>query len=222
VNPKTAAFRVDGAIGTTLRSYESFSGFSRTAAMASAPLPPSRGARLTQSAIVQADEPNSLACDALPFAPPVPPRRRHRHAQFAVRSKHSVISRQVHLRPRHQRRNPCDQVQPDHVAAQPFQLGAMMWLDVDAGMPGESSRVGRAARLALLLDLWLPGRTSLQRERPARTHGNTSLVREVPQPLTVPQAINQVWSMDFMHDNLDDGRQHLPFNVLDDFNCEGV
>ena len=32
------------------------------------------------------------------------------------------------------------------------------------------------------------------------------LVREVPQPLVVPEAINQVWSMDFMHDNLDDGQ----------------
>jgi len=44
------------------------------------------------------------------------------------------------------------------------------------------------------------------------------LVREVPQPLAVPEAINQVWSMDFMHDNLDDGRQYRLFNVLDDFN----
>ena len=28
------------------------------------------------------------------------------------------------------------------------------------------------------------------------------LVREKPQPLSVPEAINQVWSMDFMHDQL--------------------
>ena len=48
------------------------------------------------------------------------------------------------------------------------------------------------------------------------------LVREVPQPLVVPEAINQVWSMDFMHDNLDDGRQYRLFNVLDDFNREGL
>lgn len=48
------------------------------------------------------------------------------------------------------------------------------------------------------------------------------LVREVPQPLSVPEAINQVWSMDFMHDNLDDGRQYRLFNVLDDFNREGL
>jgi putative transposase len=48
------------------------------------------------------------------------------------------------------------------------------------------------------------------------------LTREVPQPLAVPESINQVWSMDFMHDNLDDGRQYRLFNVLDDFNREGL
>lgn len=48
------------------------------------------------------------------------------------------------------------------------------------------------------------------------------LVRAKPQPLTVPQAINQVWSMDFMHDQLADGRSFRLFNVLDDFNREGL
>lgn len=48
------------------------------------------------------------------------------------------------------------------------------------------------------------------------------LVREVPQPLAVPDAINEVWSMDFMHDHLEDGRQYRLFNVLDDFNREGL
>ena len=48
------------------------------------------------------------------------------------------------------------------------------------------------------------------------------LVREVPQPLAVPAAINQVWSMDFMHDCLDDGRSFRLFNVLDDYNREGL
>lgn len=32
------------------------------------------------------------------------------------------------------------------------------------------------------------------------------LVREQPEPLTVPAALNQCWSMDFMHDQLADGR----------------
>jgi putative transposase len=30
------------------------------------------------------------------------------------------------------------------------------------------------------------------------------LVRQKPEPLTVPQAIDQFWSMDFMHDKLED------------------
>lgn len=48
------------------------------------------------------------------------------------------------------------------------------------------------------------------------------LVREVPQPLAQPQSANEVWSMDFMHDHLSDGRAYRLFNVLDDFNREGL
>ncbi len=48
------------------------------------------------------------------------------------------------------------------------------------------------------------------------------IVRERPEPLAVPEAINQVWSMDFMHDQLSDGRSFRLFNVLDDFNREGL
>ncbi len=48
------------------------------------------------------------------------------------------------------------------------------------------------------------------------------LNREKPQPLTVPVALNQVWSMDFMHDQLADGRTFRLFNVIDDFNREGL
>jgi putative transposase len=47
-------------------------------------------------------------------------------------------------------------------------------------------------------------------------------VRAAPQPLRVPASINEVWSMDFMHDNLSDGRTYRLFNVLDDFNREGL
>jgi putative transposase len=46
------------------------------------------------------------------------------------------------------------------------------------------------------------------------------IVRQVPEPLAVPKKINTVWSMDFMHDNLTDGRPYRSFNVLDDFNRE--
>ena len=48
------------------------------------------------------------------------------------------------------------------------------------------------------------------------------LVRDKPEPLRVPQAINEVWSMDFMHDQLDDGRSVRLFNVIDDFNREAL
>jgi len=48
------------------------------------------------------------------------------------------------------------------------------------------------------------------------------ITREKPEPLAVPEAINQVWSIDFMHDRLEDGRAFRLFNVLDDFNREGL
>lgn len=44
--------------------------------------------------------------------------------------------------------------------------------------------------------------------------------RDRPDPLSVPRAINQVWSMDFMSDSLTDGRKLRTFNVLDDYNRE--
>lgn len=48
------------------------------------------------------------------------------------------------------------------------------------------------------------------------------LRREKPEPLTVPERINQVWSMDFMHDQLADGRGFRLLNVLDDYNRQGL
>jgi putative transposase len=48
------------------------------------------------------------------------------------------------------------------------------------------------------------------------------LVREIPEPLAVPQTANDTWSMDFMHDALANGRSFRLFNVLDDFNREGL
>lgn len=48
------------------------------------------------------------------------------------------------------------------------------------------------------------------------------LVRELPEPLAVPEKPNLTWSMDFMHDQLVDGRSFRILNVLDDFNREGL
>ena len=46
------------------------------------------------------------------------------------------------------------------------------------------------------------------------------LVREKPEVLTVPQSINQVLSMEFMHDQLEDGRTFRLFNIIENFNRE--
>ncbi|MEY2903859.1 MAG: hypothetical protein RLY89_2965 [Bacteroidota bacterium] len=48
------------------------------------------------------------------------------------------------------------------------------------------------------------------------------LPEKVKQHLTVPDAPNQVWSIDFMSDTLVDGRRFRLFNVIDDFNRESL
>ena len=40
--------------------------------------------------------------------------------------------------------------------------------------------------------------------------------------MAVPEELNQTWSMDFMHDQLADGRRYRLFNVIDDCNREGL
>ena len=48
------------------------------------------------------------------------------------------------------------------------------------------------------------------------------IVRDKPRPLLEPAGISHVWSMDFMYDQLCNGRSHRLFNVLDDVNREGL
>ena len=48
------------------------------------------------------------------------------------------------------------------------------------------------------------------------------IVRDRPDPLLVPDTINQLWSMDFRHDRLSDRHTFLVFTVLDDFNREAL
>ena len=48
------------------------------------------------------------------------------------------------------------------------------------------------------------------------------LRRDKPDALSVPTAMNQVWSMDFMSDSLVDGRSLRTFTVIDDYNREGL
>ena len=55
-----------------------------------------------------------------------------------------------------------------------------------------------------------------------RSKPKKRLKREKPEPLTVPERPNETWSMDFMPDQLADGRSIRTLNVLDDFNREGL
>jgi putative transposase len=48
------------------------------------------------------------------------------------------------------------------------------------------------------------------------------LIREKLEALTVPLEINQVWQVDFMHGQLEDGRKFRFFNVIDDYNREAI
>lgn len=46
--------------------------------------------------------------------------------------------------------------------------------------------------------------------------------RDKPEALSVPTSMNQVWSMDFMSDSLMSGQTLRTFNVIDDYNREGL
>lgn len=48
------------------------------------------------------------------------------------------------------------------------------------------------------------------------------LKRSIPEPLKEPIKPNQVWSIDFMQDQLADKREYRLFNVIDDFKREGL
>lgn len=48
------------------------------------------------------------------------------------------------------------------------------------------------------------------------------LKRDKPDELAVPRQINEMWAMDFMRDKLSDGRSFRTFNVIDDYNREGL
>lgn len=53
-----------------------------------------------------------------------------------------------------------------------------------------------------------------------RRKGKKRLPLRTPDPLSVPDAINRCWSIDFMSDALMCGRRFRTFNVVDDFNRE--
>lgn len=55
-----------------------------------------------------------------------------------------------------------------------------------------------------------------------RRKGKQRLPVRNPTPLATPEALNQSWSVDFMHDALVCGRRFRTFNVVDDFNREAL
>jgi putative transposase len=61
-------------------------------------------------------------------------------------------------------------------------------------------------------------RISRQLELNLRIKPRKRIVRDKPDALVVPLHPNQVWSMDFMHDQLSDGRSFRLLIVIDDFN----
>tara|TARA_B100000959_G_C14884101_1_gene583853 strand:+ start:630 stop:1232 length:603 start_codon:yes stop_codon:yes gene_type:complete len=65
-------------------------------------------------------------------------------------------------------------------------------------------------------------RIYLELELNLRIKPKRRLKRDKPEELAVPRHINVMWSMDFMHDALLDGRPVRTFNVMDDYNREGL
>jgi putative transposase len=55
-----------------------------------------------------------------------------------------------------------------------------------------------------------------------RRKAKRRLPQRIKEPLLVPQAINQGWSMDFLCDSLVDGRRFRLLNIIDDFNRESL
>jgi putative transposase len=55
-----------------------------------------------------------------------------------------------------------------------------------------------------------------------RRRAKKRLPQRIKEPLVIPEAVNQGWSMDFMCDSLVDGKRFRLLNVIDDYNRESL
>lgn len=55
-----------------------------------------------------------------------------------------------------------------------------------------------------------------------RRRAKKRLPQRIKEPLVIPAAVNQGWSMDFMCDSLVDGRRFRLLNIIDDYNRESL